>query len=250
VSAVASAAPRPAARLSGRALRISLEALLGGEPFAEGLARILTLPPRRVVSPLIGLFCSRAALVRWRAAVALGAVAAQLVANDPESARVVMRRLLWQLNDESGGIGWGCPEAMGEAAARSGRLAREYGGLIVSFIDPAACLLEAPGLQVGVLWALDRLAAAQPAIAAAAGPHLSPFLDAQDALLRGHAARAARRIDPRRYAARLKALAADRARLLWFDGERLVETTVGALSASAPAAPAAGRDEEGHGMDG
>lgn len=248
--AVAFAVPRPAARLSGRALRGSLEALLGGEPFAEALARILSLPPRRVASPLIGLFCSRAALVRWRAAVALGAVTAQLAEQDPESARVVMRRLLWQLNDESGGIGWGCPEAMGEAAVRSDRLAREYGGLIVSFLDPAACPLEAPGLQVGVLWALDRLAASRPTIAAAAGPHLAPFLEAHDTLLRGHAARAARRIDPRRYGVRLDALAGDRARLAWFNGERLIETTVGALSASAPAAPAAGRDEEGHGLDG
>lgn len=249
MSAACAVPPRSAARLSGRALKDSLEALLGGEPFSAALARILALPPRRAVSPLIGLFCSREALVRWRAAVALGAVTAQLAEKDPESARVVMRRLLWNLNDESGGIGWGCPEAMGEAAARSGRLACEYGGLLASFLDPAACFLDPPGLQAGVLWALDRLAASHPAVAAAAGPHLAPFLEAEDALLRGHAARAARRIAPRRYGALLDALERDRGRLAWFDGERLIETTVGALAACRPGAPAEGQNGPGHGMD-
>ncbi|MEJ5357217.1 MAG: DVU0298 family protein [Desulfobacterales bacterium] len=236
--------------LCGRGLRAALAAWLGDEPFERGLARILALPPRRVVSPLIGLFCSREALLRWRAVVAVGAAAARLAEEDPESARVVMRRLLWNLNDESGGIGWGCAEALGEAAARSPRLAAEYGRLIVSFLDPAAAFIDHPGLQVGVLWALDRLAATRPVLAAPAGPFLSPFLEAGDPARRGHAARAARRIDPLGHAHRLARLASDGARLLWFDGARLFETTVAALAAAGPPAPAGGGGKENHGVDG
>jgi len=37
-----------------------------------------------------------------------------------------MRRLMWNLNDESGGIGWGNPEAMGEILACHEALANEY----------------------------------------------------------------------------------------------------------------------------
>jgi hypothetical protein len=44
----------------------------------------------------------------------MGEVMAHLADKDMESARVIMRRLMWSLNDESGGIGWGAPEAMGE----------------------------------------------------------------------------------------------------------------------------------------
>ena len=44
----------------------------------------------------------------------MGVVVAGLAEHDMESARVVMRRLMWNLNDESGGIGWSSPEAMGE----------------------------------------------------------------------------------------------------------------------------------------
>ncbi len=238
------------ARLSGRALRSALAARLGREPFEEGLARILALPLRRVVSPLIGLFCSREALLRWRAAVAVGAAAARLAEQDPESARVVMRRLLWNLNDESGGIGWGCVEALGEAAARSERLAAEYGRLIVSFLDPAAAFLDHPGLQLGVLWALGRLAEARPVVAAPAGPLLGPFLDSGDAACRGLAARAARRIDPEGHARRLAELASDESRLLWFDGARLFETTVAAMAAAATPSLLSGGLQEHHGVDG
>ncbi len=141
------------------------------------------------------------------------------------------------------GIGWGCPEALGEAAARSGRLAAEYGRLLVSFLDPAGGFIDHPGLQVGVLWALGRLAETRPAVAAAAGPLLGPFLEVEDAARRGHAARAARRIDPAGHARRLKELAADDERLLWFDGASLIETTVGALAA-------AGAGEGDRGVDG
>ena len=52
----------------------------------------------------------------------MGAVVANLAEKDMESARVVMRRLMWSLNDESGDIGWSRPEAMGEIIASHGDL--------------------------------------------------------------------------------------------------------------------------------
>jgi len=57
----------------------------------------------------------------------MGRVVSSLAEKDMESARVVMRRLMWNLNEESGGIGWGCPEAMGETMARSAPLAWNTG---------------------------------------------------------------------------------------------------------------------------
>ncbi|MEA3417440.1 MAG: hypothetical protein U9R02_15080 [Thermodesulfobacteriota bacterium] len=56
----------------------------------------------------------------------MGVVVSNLADHDMESARVIMRRLIWNLNDESGGIGWGSPEAMGEIMARNNRLALPF----------------------------------------------------------------------------------------------------------------------------
>ena len=87
----------------------------------------------------------------------MGLVMAGLAAADLESARVVLRRCMWNLNEESGGIGWGCAEAMGETLALCPALACEYGGLLLAYLDPNGNLIDHPALQAGVLWGVGRL---------------------------------------------------------------------------------------------
>jgi len=110
---------------TGRELKRIVANLLIAETFPSSLVAISQLPARQVVNPLFAFFCDPDALRRWRAVTAMGRVVSSLAENDMESARVVMRRFMWNLNEESGGIGWGCPEAMGETMARSAPLARE-----------------------------------------------------------------------------------------------------------------------------
>lgn len=115
----------------------------------------------------------------------MGAVVARLADQDTESARVVMRRLTWNLNDESGGIGWGSPEALGEIMACSHRLAEEYHFLLHSYINPDGNFIEYEMLQRGVLWGLGRLAYARPELVRQASSLLIPYLQSRDAYLRG-----------------------------------------------------------------
>jgi len=98
---------------------------------------------------------------------------------------VIMRRLMWQLNDESGGIGWGCPEAMGEIIACHEGLAREYARALVSYIREDGNFLEHEPLQEGSLWGICRVAQVRPKLIRDAVPHLLSFLEARDATLRG-----------------------------------------------------------------
>jgi hypothetical protein len=92
------------------------------------------------------------------------------------------------LNDESGGIGWGVPETMGEVMARHKGLAREYVNILVSYICEDGNFLEYEPLQQGVLWGLGRLAQTSPELLQNAVPHLHPFLSSENATLRGLAA--------------------------------------------------------------
>ena len=62
------------------------------------------------VGPLLS-FLLLSPCLRHRAAVALGAVVAGLEREQPEAVRNIMRRLMWHMNEESGNIGWGIPEA-------------------------------------------------------------------------------------------------------------------------------------------
>jgi hypothetical protein len=130
-------------------LKQYLQTRMQAENFNDTLLAILDLPARKVVNPLISFFCSRDAILRWRSVSALGAVVARLADENRESARVVMRRLMWSLNDESGGIGWGAPEAMGEITARHAGMAGEYGHILLSYLAEDGNYLEHEVLQRG-----------------------------------------------------------------------------------------------------
>ncbi|MBS3809315.1 MAG: hypothetical protein KGY38_04050, partial [Desulfobacterales bacterium] len=117
-----------------RALRKQVRQILSGADREKAFAQISCHRPRRVINALISQFYDADGTLRWRAIAAAGRVVADLAESDRESARVIMRRLMWMLNDESGGIGWGAPEAMGEITALSPAMAGEYSDILCSYI--------------------------------------------------------------------------------------------------------------------
>ena len=96
----------------GRRLKKDVRLLLGKDNFPLALDRIAQLPHRRVVNPLFSFLYHGNPMVRWRAVTAMGRVVSRQAENDMASAQNIIRRLMWNLNDESGGIGWGSPEAL------------------------------------------------------------------------------------------------------------------------------------------
>ena len=123
----------------------------------------------------------------------MGHTVARLAEEDLEAARVVMRRFLWSLNDESGGIGWGAPESMAESMCRHTALAQEYGHMLISYMredGDELCqdgnYLEHPLLQRGLLWGVSRLSSCRPHILLerGAGPDVLPYLTFEDAAIR------------------------------------------------------------------
>lgn len=203
------------------------------EDFKKGLYGIRRLPPRQVVNPLFSFLCSIDERIKWRAVTAMGQVISDLARSDMESARVVMRRFIWQLNDESGGIGWGCPESMAEAMAQNINLAEEFGCLLISYIQPDGNFLEHPVLQRGVLWGVGRLANSRPQVARQAAGHLLDYMKSADPTLRGLAAWAAGPIAGRDTFAELEKLTRDPGRLTVYRDGRLVQYSVGQLAQGA-----------------
>jgi len=169
----------------GRKLKRRVFELLRAKDVSEGLEFIGSLPGRRVINPLFSFLCSTDPQVKWRAVKAIGEVVRKVAEEDMESARVIMRRMIWNLNDESGGIGWGLPEAMGEVLAQHQGLAGEYVMILESYIQEDGNFLEHQPLQRGVLWGLGRLAQERPELLKNTTPHLRPFLSSGDAVLKG-----------------------------------------------------------------
>jgi hypothetical protein len=150
------------------------------------IIRILSdLPGRKVVNPLLSFLLSTDQVIKWSAVNAIGVVVARMADTDMESARVIMRRLMWNLNDESGGIGWGSPEAMGEILASHEGLAKEYAHILISYGRKDGNYLEHQLLQRGLLWGIGRLAQGRPGLIADSSSYIMPYMESEDAVVRG-----------------------------------------------------------------
>lgn len=200
------------------------------EDFPAALTDLLEVPERyperRLINPLLSFLYNREPLVKWRAVTAIGQVTARLAARHREEARIIIRRLMWNLNDESGGIGWGSPEAMGEILARDGRLAGEYHAILCSYIIPGGNYLEHEGLQPGALWGVGRMARSSAALAEDAAGYLFPYLASENADIRGHAAWAALPLDDNNLQSALRSLQSDRSELTLYRDGRLEKITI------------------------
>jgi len=220
-------------QISSRQLKKEIQKLLLQKDLESGLAEIGRMPARKAINPLFSFLCSPDELLKWRAVTAMGQVVDRLADADMESARVIMRRYMWQLNDESGGIGWGCPEAMGEIMARNENIAGEFWRILISYIRPDGNFLEHEVLQRGVLWGVGRLAHARPQLLKASVDYLHPYLQTDDPHLRGLAAWAAGALRNNNTSALLNQLKDDSAKLsVYLDGQ-IIRRSVGEIAKKA-----------------
>jgi len=209
--------------------------LLGSSDIEAVIEELRRLPPAQSINPLIGALCSNNETARWHAITALGPVVADLADRDMEAARVVMRRLMWSLNDESGGIGWGAPEAMGELMACHEGLAGEFGHILVAYMREDGYYLELEQLQRGLMWGLGRLALARPSLLRAknAATYLLPYLGSTDTVVRGLAAWALGLLRAKEAVPDLEMLTADQDPVKHYLNRAFILETVGSLAEKA-----------------
>jgi hypothetical protein len=218
----------------GGGLRSRVDALLQSDDLDERLSGWSEFPPRQVINPLISfLCCSDDQLKKWRAVEAIGYVMSRMADENMESARILMRRLIWSLNDESGGIGWGSAEAMGEIMAVHERLADEYYRILVSYIREDGNRLENDLLERGVLWGIGRLAQSRPHLLQDTANHILPFLDSQDSVHRGLAAWTLSFLKFESARRKLEALLEDQAEVIVYEFGKLNRYRVGDLAGRA-----------------
>jgi len=175
----------------GRKTRQKVGEILHIQDRTQALAQLANIPDMQLVGHLFSHFYATDELIRFRSITAMGQLGERLASRHMENARNLMRRLMWNLNDESGGIGWGSAEAMGEIMGRSRALADEYASILFSFLDPKANYIDNPLLQQGILWGVGTCVSAFPGKLT---PHLAGlialFLDAENDTKKAYAVRA------------------------------------------------------------
>jgi hypothetical protein len=113
---------------------------------------------KRVLGSLVTLTYAADVRIRCRAVEAIGVAASRIAEDDPDHVRELLRRLMWLINDESGGICWRAPEAMAEVLRRLPTLYADYIPLVTSLLVN----LEEEDLErfrTGILRAIGRLGA-------------------------------------------------------------------------------------------
>jgi hypothetical protein len=116
---------------------------------------------RKTLSLLIRMAYDKETLVGWRSIKAVGRVAKKLVGTNHEFLRTTMRKLLWSLSDESGGIGWAAPELLGEIVSSDPEGFADIIPLIVEVYD-----IEEQTFRPGVMYGLGRIAEVSPELVA------------------------------------------------------------------------------------
>jgi HEAT repeat protein len=118
---------------------------------------LLVQKERKALSLLIRMAYDKETLVGWRAIKAVGRIANVLVKTEHEFLRIAVRRLLWSLSDESGGIGWAAPELLGEIVQSDPEGFADIIPLIAEVYN-----IEEQTFRPGVVYALARIAEVSP----------------------------------------------------------------------------------------
>ena len=150
--------------MNRRQVKKEIFKLLDQNAPAELPQKLSVFPRIQVINTLFMALCDTNERVKWHAVYCFGLIVSTMAEEDTESARVIMRRFLWTLNDESGGIGWGAPEAMAEIMCNNDLLRQEYIHMLISYMQEDGDelfqdgnYLELPLLQRGLLWGIGTL---------------------------------------------------------------------------------------------
>ena len=219
--------------LKGRILKQGVLELLRSEKLDFALEALCKIPPRQVINALFCFLYSTEEQIKWRAVTAMGAAVAILADEEMEPARIIMRRLMWNLNDESGGIGWGSPEAMGEILACHEALATDYAPILISYARKDGNYLELEMLQRGLLWGVARLSQVRPYLVLDEISHFLPYLQSSDPVVRGLAAWLMGLLEASDARTTLEALTDDDAELSVYQNRKLINRCVKELAEEA-----------------
>jgi hypothetical protein len=151
---------------SSRRLKNYLENAFKKDDWQDYFDNVLQQADRGIIPSMFHLLYNKDELIKWRAVSAFGIYTKNIGDNDSAKLNNIVRRCVWMLTEESGGIAWGVPEAMGEMLANSYELTKSHASILMSYIydnpDGSDNYLEHEPLRFGVIWAVSRLAEVYP----------------------------------------------------------------------------------------
>ncbi len=153
----------------------------------EALLEALRAPGKgsKLLRRITAGLCSSEPRQKWWAVSAMGVVAGKGgLSTDKVADRIT--RLLWALNDESGDVPYGIPEALGEILTARPEFRAQCIPILVSFLVQEELVQTGP-ILAGAIWALGRAGVSDGEERNRARAGLSLALVAADSYVRGAA---------------------------------------------------------------
>ena len=200
-----------------RALRAQIVALLEEGDF-PGLVELAGRESGVAPQLLLFLYAPHE-LLHWRAVEGLGYLAGAY----PRQVQILLGRLLYLLNEDSGSFGWGAAAALGE-------IGRHQISLVVDIIPMFCGFLDEEFSRGPMLWGLGRLGEAHPELLSEALPQITSSLAHGDPQIRALAAWCLGKLRHREASLALQALVSDEGQAQLYDREELRQTSVGQLA--------------------
>ncbi len=135
-----------------------------------------------IIRWLISLSYDKQDVISWRAIEAIGVISRNFSKGKMDILRDTVRRLLWSMGEESGGIGWSAAEMLGEIVTGDPDAFNDIIPILWSF-------KEEEMFRAGILWAMGRIAVVRPELVAFIMQDLPDMLEDRNPVVRGYTVR-------------------------------------------------------------
>jgi predicted house-cleaning noncanonical NTP pyrophosphatase (MazG superfamily) len=205
--------------LKGR-LRDKVKELLNSKSYEE-IADLADID-KSVIRHLISMAYDKESTLAWRAIEAMGFVSKRLSEEKSEIIRDTIRRLLWSMGEESGGIGWSAPELLGEIIRGNPDKYADIIPILWSF-------KEEEMFRAGVIWAMGRIAELRPELISFIAEELGDMLFDKDPYVRGYVIWVVSILKNKDLFSKLKSLCNDQNSINFYENGELTEIRIDQL---------------------
>ncbi|NTU42618.1 MAG: HEAT repeat domain-containing protein [Nitrospirales bacterium] len=181
---------------------------------------------KAVLRTLVSLAYNKDEVLSWRAIEAMGRVAEALNPVRLDAVRDSIRRLLWSMGEESGGIGWTSAEMLGEIIRSNPETFSDIIPIVWSF-------REEENFRAGTIRAMGRVAEKRRDLAVFVSRDLREMFADKNPEVRGNAAWTAGILGTASLKEGVASLLGDEETLLFYLNGELHTVTVGALAREA-----------------
>ncbi|HKN19252.1 MAG TPA: hypothetical protein VJW95_05590 [Dissulfurispiraceae bacterium] len=149
---------------------------------AYGQVADLAVQDKGIIRCLISLSYDKQDVISWRAIEAIGVISRVFSRDRMDILRDTVRRLLWSMGEESGGIGWSAAEMLGEIVTGDPDAFNDIILILWSF-------KEEEMFRAGIVWAMELIAGIRPELVAFIIKDLPDMLEDRNPVVRGYTVR-------------------------------------------------------------